>query len=530
MSTLPSRNRVIYQSEALFISPDTTGNHVYFNPSFQEEGNSCLVTGKKGEHEATLNLCNGEVVYDGKTESWANVTMTCYTGDYTGNNGNQKDLSTVLNTVGITGAITANPEALKYLGQDKIDPSSTDSIYGTTISQLKRVQSANYSFTINRQDVNQFGLLGRIDSVVLEAPTVSLDYSYYLTDGANERLMGMSTYGQLQSLSGIMSRGQNEFGNNYFILTVPEGRDAIKGDQAGDIDEEDKTVIGLGNAYITDYSLEASVGSFPTVSVTVEGSNIKSDKGTAGKVIPAVDPQDGSQICDTCFFLPYAETGAGESILKPGDITIDLKNSSLISKQISGTAIGYDAEDKGSAHIQSFTLSTPLGRTDLQRLGNTYAYAKEVDFPVTCTLSVNALVADLKSGSLVDLVCGKEYDMSVKMQQPACVTCGTNESDTAVYIDIKRALLDSESFSSAIGDNKSVDLTFSTQIGGPEDAGVGIFFSGFENSEGKDGKFKNPPDVKLGEKTSSVKQSESNTYYRQYGLNGTTGGFAKGRY
>ena len=56
--------------------------------------------------------------------------------------------------------------------------------------QLNRVQSANYSFTINRQDVNQFGDLARIDSVVLDPPTVNLDFSYYLTDGFNERALG----------------------------------------------------------------------------------------------------------------------------------------------------------------------------------------------------------------------------------------------------------------------------------------------------------------------------------------------------
>ena len=74
----------------------------------------------------------------------------------------------------------------------------------------------NYSFTINRQDVNQFGHLARIDSVVLEAPTVSMDFSYFLTDGDNERLMGMVTDGSFQSLSGIMTRSQNTFGNKLF--------------------------------------------------------------------------------------------------------------------------------------------------------------------------------------------------------------------------------------------------------------------------------------------------------------------------
>ena len=32
MAKLPPRNRVIYQSEALFISPDATGKHIYYMP------------------------------------------------------------------------------------------------------------------------------------------------------------------------------------------------------------------------------------------------------------------------------------------------------------------------------------------------------------------------------------------------------------------------------------------------------------------------------------------------------------------
>ena len=55
--------------------------------------------------------------------------------------------------------------------------------------QVERVQSANFSYTINRQDVNQFGNLARIDSLVLDPPTVSVDFSYYLTDGFNERAL-----------------------------------------------------------------------------------------------------------------------------------------------------------------------------------------------------------------------------------------------------------------------------------------------------------------------------------------------------
>ena len=520
MSHLPARNRVIYQSEALFISPDTTGNHIYYMPpeivhdaATQDE---CMVTGEDaGGNKIKFDACAGTGFQNGMIVDKKFCTFSCTGTDIGGKS--TSGVHPVLHSLGITGNVEG--VGLKYLQHGK---DSKTSSWGTSVEQLKRVQSANYSFTINRQDINQFGHLARLDSVVLEAPTVSMDFSYYLTDLENERLMGMVTDGSFQSLSGMMTRAQNEFGNNYFILTVPEGRDAIKGDQM--VGEDHQTIISVGNGYVTDYSIEASVGAFPTASVTVEGMNIKSDTSSSFETIPAIDPTDGSLICNRCFFLPPAESGQGESVLKPGDITIDLQDAGLISRQLSGNTVGYNIpEDKGSAHIQSMTLSTPMGRTSLQRLGSTYAYAKAVDFPVTCTLTVNALVADLKSGNLVDLICGGTYDLKVRMQNPACQKCDPNNEPDAVVIDFKKAVLDSESFSSAIGDNKTVDLTFSTQIGGPEETAVGVFMSGFENQKGPDNLHKSFPTVHVGTGIDSVNEDDKCLRYQRYGSIGTTG-------
>lgn len=513
MSTLPPRNRVIYQSEALFISPDATGKHIYYMPP-KSVG---PITGSVVQNAQYINQC---IVSGNDSTIWFDACMgtgwdgsSAYDFKYkgyscTGVTGIASDVKhVVLEDLGITGAVSGHASGLaKLTNVNQADGGE----WGTAVEQLKRVQNANYSFTINRQDINQFGHLGRLDAVVLEAPTVSLDFSYYLTDGENERLLGFVTNGQFQNLSGHMTREQNNYGNNYMILTVPEGRDALKGDIQ--VPENQKTVISLGNGYVTDYSVEASVGAFPTASVTVEGMNIKSDIGTDFTTIPAIDPQDGSQICEKCFSLPPVDSGYGVSVLKPGDITIDLADAGLISKQISGRTAGYGVEDAGSAHIQSFTLSTPMGRTALQRLGNTYSFAKEVDFPVTATLSVNALVADLKSGNLVDLVCGGTYNMQVKIQNPQCVTCDPNSAADGMVIDFNKCVLDSESFSSAIGDNKTVDLTFSTQIGGPEEVGVGVFVSGYENDTGHDGLFKASP------------KWDNSGYYKRYGTIGSTGG------
>jgi hypothetical protein len=63
------------------------------------------------------------------------------------------------------------------------------------------------------------------------------------------------------------------------------------------------------------------------------------------------------------------------------------------------------------------------------------------------------------------------YDLFVRLKDP---------TNTNVHVDyhIKKAKLDSEEFSSAVGDNKSVTLNFSAQVGGPNQTDIGFFMSG----------------------------------------------------
>ena len=380
--------------------------------------------------------------------------------------------------------------------------------HGTIVKQLKRIQSANYGFTVTRQDVNQFGHMSRLDSIVVESPTVNLDFSYYLLDGYNERMLEFVTDGVTNALSGALSPELYQAGNNYFILTVPEARDAVNGDnnihKAGR--EEEKTVISLGNGYITDYSVDISVGAIPTASVTVEGMNIKSDFGETGNDVPAVDMRDGSYVssawdknaagdriskgalgCTGLYSLPPATSGYDgcegsiAAALRPGDVVVDLNNAGLISKQVSGDA---NSPLLGSAHVQSVSISVPMGRTTLQRLGSTFGFSKALDVPMTVTMSVSALLSEIKEGNMADLLCDcTKLDVGVKIYDPECVECVTKDEGLAMSYTLKGARLESENFTSTIGDNKTVDLTFTATIGGSDDPDNGLFISGKESDD-----------------------------------------------
>jgi hypothetical protein len=346
--------------------------------------------------------------------------------------------------------------------------------------QLNRVQSANYSFTINRQDVNQFGDLARIDSLVLDPPTVSLDFSYYLTDGFNERALGFfvqhtgtATSSQRFANSALLTSGNfasghltSSSGVNFFITTSPDGEDLNK-DPSQKLDTND-TVIGVGNCYVSDYSVDLSVGSLPTVNVTVEGANMLSSASGSGFASPAVNQENGNSLTNVIVLPNPTQDGGIDSkggpitALRPGDVTLGLSN-------VDGESL-VKLDGASGAHIQSASISLPLSRTPIDRLGSRFPFAREVDFPVNATLNISAIVANTQAANLADIL-----NSGV---QEATITVNDNAGDEAVEYKMKGLKIDSQSFSSSIGSNKTVDITFSTQIGGPNDESNGVFMSG----------------------------------------------------
>jgi len=350
--------------------------------------------------------------------------------------------------------------------------------------QLERVQSANYSYTINRQDVNQYGELARLDSLVLEPPTVNVDFSYLLTDSYNERVLGffVQQSGDGDSLVNMSHQDPYTDGNfasghmvahsgiNVYVVTSPDGVDLNK-DPSEPLDASD-TVLGIGNCYISDYSVDLSVGALPTISVSLEGANMRSDTSGAGFSSPAINQEDGTSLTPVIIGLPNPSqtpggapadsTNAVINALRPGDITCAFEN-------VSGETM-VELGGAGAAHVQSVSMSLPLSRTPIQKLGSKFPFARSVDFPVNCTMSISAIVNDVERVNLSQVLESGAKNIRIDLKD-------SNDNDAVRYW-LKEAKLDSESFSSSIGSNKTVDLTFSAQVGGPEDQTAGFFMSG----------------------------------------------------
>jgi hypothetical protein len=348
-------------------------------------------------------------------------------------------------------------------------------------AQLRRVQSANYNFSIERQDVNQFGQLARIDALVLKSPTVSLDFTYYPTDGYNEKALGFYVQNDAKgdSTEANFASGQmaGSSGQNFYILTSEEGSDLNT--LTGDYALSGKAAIAIGNGYLSNYTFNASVGNLPTASVTIEGLNVKSSQvlGQTGTITgnfvlsPTIDPVAGSELSFTGRIpSPVEATGSNYvSALRPGDITLSFGDYTGVNATGAPIAV---LEGANGINIQSASLTLPLSRTPIERLGSRFAFARVVDFPIVATLNVSAVLNEVQTKSLAQMLDdNSKREISLTIGKPGSTA-------KALIFKFKGSQLQSESFSSSIGANKTVDLVFQTQVGGPTDTNNGIYLSG----------------------------------------------------
>ena len=382
------------------------------------------------------------------------------------------------------------------------------------VSALQRVTDINWGGEVARQDINCMGKLAATAREIIEEPTVSLDFSYYLANAYNENAIGLAVEGyghasDVNLISGVLADAFGSSEKNYYILTAAQGQDA-DGVKPTGLANTGYGVIGIGNAFLSDYTVNLAVGDIPNASVTFDAANLTFDQlsglitGSPGAPDnhwitgfqnPAIKRTEGTDLQDLQFtgmvilppFLSQGATG-GTSVdpndrevsvaaLRPGDITVDFDAASVKAGNLkAGGAIlpgMASATDNQSAHVQSVTIGVPLSRTPLTRLGNPFAFARKIDVPINTTLTVAANVGDLTTGSLVDLLCADDDGRDIQITLGE--RCGA--ANNMVY-QLKNAQLDSQSMSVNIGDSETVDLTFTAQIGGYNDVTDGVFLSG----------------------------------------------------
>ena len=277
-----------------------------------------------------------------------------------------------------------------------------------TALTLNGVQSVTYGIEVGREDVNQFGALGAIDRVILEAPTATQEVSFHFPNGmATAEILNKVVTGSLG--------------------TAVDGLIIALDSQEGDDYNSSDSTVSLVSGRLSSFSLEASVGAIPTITLGFEGTSL-----TYSSLTIASPTSYSSQL--TSF------TGA-----------------KLYFDPVQGTS-GH------MAHPQSATLSFDLGSEGLQQLGvDNLVYARVPTFPATATLEVEGIAHD--RGMSLTLA-----GIKSKSSESADTDDGGRANVSLIVGGVEFKLvnetLDSVSYSNSIGDNATCSATFGVSIGG----------------------------------------------------------------
>jgi len=346
-------------------------------------------------------------------------------------------------------------------------------------AQLRRVQTFGQSVEIPRESVQQFGNTARIGTVVLSSPTVTEDLTYYLGDGYNESVLGFyvqSATTRTAEAGFASGHMVSSSGVNLYELITPEGIDANV--LSGPAALSGYGVNGYGNSFLSNWSLNAAVGGFPTVTVSFESLNRNYETyvcngAVTGLNTPAIDAAAGTPLTQNTGVrlpIPVVGTGAGiPLVLRPADFSIDFGGLTGLG---TGTASSfYRFDGTNGFHIQSIDLAVPLSRTPIERLGSRFAYARPLDLPVTVTMSISAIANEQVQRNLANILNDTtEHTVTATINQP--------DGTPGVKFTLKGATFNSESSSLDIGGNKTVDIQISSQIGSINDSSRGLFMSG----------------------------------------------------
>lgn len=377
------------------------------------------------------------------------------------------------------------------------------------------IQSCNLSITQRDIAVSGIGSKSYVEKKALP-PKISGSISYFASDGYNEKIMGLnvlspldltppsgsppveltSLTNNLQSKSYIDDDEKNMFfNNNLFMLTRKDSQDAM---EAGDLDLEEFSVMGIGNCYAESYSFECSVGSTPTSSINFSAETLTIQQyDLDGIFVPSVtqsgtpSPYDFKinsdiyQLDRDGFLNPLTETESPY----PKTPASPLKTEVFIT----GDSIGILSGDStsNSVNLQSVSISLDLPRTELNSISSKYILDKPYLYPLQGSVSLSMVIEDYVVGD-TRFYENQDFDIrvSVKGTEVDSPNCSLDLSDICII----GARIKSQSFTQGVGGRMlwNADLAFeegeSTDVFDREFHGglKGIFFKGLYGLGGEE--------------------------------------------
>lgn len=389
---------------------------------------------------------------------------------------------------------------------------------------FNRAQSLNFEVNIERQDIQHIGSEDHLDRVIVSTPKVEVKFDYLLTDGYEENTLGLNIsppniiYDENQkpqnvkiNNSGTIYNNIREDKNLFFVVGQEEfdltGMRYKEGGFSG------LNVLGVGNCFLTNYSISAGVGEMAKASVSMDASNFSfecmgsGDGGNfweqimetlsallhqhdvddtdfiryqdGGKMLfeidgqkelaggatnPGLDLANKGAISNSGFVFDPSFYNSPVAAIPPGGINFKIQNIDAGGPLINGNNQGTCL--KGDAHIQSFEISSPFERENLDGFESIHVYGRKLKYPQIGSLSISLLASTFNNGRFREILCQDQvYEIEIELSNNCQFLCNSRYSrNKNMVFKINNAKLDSYSINQSIGSLGTVDCSFSFSV------------------------------------------------------------------
>ena len=354
------------------------------------------------------------------------------------------------------------------------------------LKRLDGVQSFNYSFSQNTEDISILGRSDNVDKNLSSPIDVNLDFEYYINNVNNEHRLGFNTRNQNQSakLNFISNfTGQTEDYRNFYLVSNYSGEDIKSQDSSyptvdanypvniADPNSSDYTLLSFLRCYTTSYSSSISVGAIPTASISLVGDGSIFYITGNNNQAPFLDPKtlnintSGKELVIPKKIKPTSSEYENSyyDFFKQGDIGLTITRTPEETNLIK-----FETNE-----VQSVDVSIDLGRENISYLGYKANVNRDLTLPTKAEVNVEVLDNKSLSGNLQDLKSGDyEYNCSIDF---------TKSNNLQMNYLASGAKLESINYSNSIGSNRTISLGFSVDLD-LDDNNKGFFVSGLLSS------------------------------------------------
>jgi hypothetical protein len=341
------------------------------------------------------------------------------------------------------------------------------------LKRLNRVQSFNYSIDLAQEDSLTLGKSRPFSRASNQPPTISLSLNYLLNGVDNERRIGLNV-GEAKCLThDMLTTGTKDPRNIYLAINDKEmdirqpktfpNPFVLSKAVVADPNSSNYSLVVFQNCYLTQYSVNVTPQSLPTVDLSYTADNIIGYASGSEIKVPHLNLKSGvvSGDLNKDLIIPQA---FGEGL--DSDFTKNVTRTSVtISKTGPSGVTGFLGDE-----ITDCSIDGSLERTAESRIGHKLFSDRPPVIPMRSNLQIQTLAKENITGSfLTNMKENEIYNVEVDIMD--------SESTTLAKYTFSGARFEGISYSSSFGANKTASLKFYTYMD-LEERKEGVFIEG----------------------------------------------------